>query len=89
MDAFHVCFHHPDGIVPELARQRDCCQPAAGMLLAAAAEFAIDLGASWIVGDTDDDVAAGTAAGCRTVLIENPASAHRRIFDTTQDGRGS
>lgn len=87
VDAFRVCFHHPDGIVPELSRKCDCRKPAAGMLLAAAEDFAIDLSASWIVGDTDGDVAAGTAAGCRTVLIENPASAHKRILNTTPDGR--
>jgi D-glycero-D-manno-heptose 1,7-bisphosphate phosphatase len=87
LDAFRVCFHHPNGIVPELSRTCGCRKPAAGMLLAAAEEFAIDLGASWMVGDADDDVGAGTAAGCRTVLIENPASAHRRVRDTTPDGR--
>lgn len=87
VDAFHLCFHHPAGIVPELTRQCDCRKPAAGMLLAAAEELAIDLGASWMVGDTDDDVAAGKSAGCRTVLIENPASAHRRVLDTAPDGR--
>lgn len=87
VDAFHVCFHHPDGIVAELTRQCDCRKPAAGMLFAAAEELAIDLGASWMVGDTDDDVAAGKAAGCRTVLIENPASAHRRTLATAPDAK--
>jgi phosphoglycolate phosphatase-like HAD superfamily hydrolase len=33
---------------------------------------------SWMVGDSDADVAAGTSAGCRTVLVEHPGSAHRR-----------
>jgi D-glycero-D-manno-heptose 1,7-bisphosphate phosphatase len=48
------------------------------MLLDAAAELDVDLGASWMIGDTDGDVAAGAAAGCRTVLIASPGSLHKR-----------
>lgn len=77
-DAFRVCFHHPAGTVPELARSCECRKPAPGMLLDAARELDLDLGSSWMIGDTDDDVAAGAAAGCRTVLVENPSSAHKR-----------
>ena len=87
VDAFHLCYHHPAGTVPELTRRCDCRKPAPGMLIAAAEELPIDLSASWMVGDSDDDVAAGTAAGCRTVLIENPASAHRRVVSAAPDGR--
>ena len=82
-----LCYHHPAGTVPELTRRCDCRKPAPGMLIAAAEELPIDLSASWMVGDSDDDVAAGTAAGCRTVLIENPASAHRRVVGAAPDGR--
>jgi histidinol phosphatase-like enzyme len=52
------------------------------MLVDAASALEIDLGASWMIGDTDGDVAAGEAAGCRTVLIENPGSAHKRAGGT-------
>jgi phosphoglycolate phosphatase-like HAD superfamily hydrolase len=31
-----------------------------------------------MIGDTDSDVLAGHAAGCRAVLIEHPGSAHKR-----------
>jgi D-glycero-D-manno-heptose 1,7-bisphosphate phosphatase len=48
------------------------------MLLDAAAELDVDLRASWMIGDTDGDVAAGAAAGCRTVLIAVPGSGHKR-----------
>ena len=48
------------------------------MLLDAAAELDVDLHASWMIGDTDGDVAAGAAAGCRTVLIATPGSEHKR-----------
>jgi len=84
-DAFRFCFHHPEGVVPELTRVCDCRKPAPGMLLDAAAELDLDLGASWMVGDTDADIAAGAAAGCRTILIENPGSAHKRRGDARPD----
>jgi phosphoglycolate phosphatase-like HAD superfamily hydrolase len=32
-----------------------------------------------MVGDTDADIAAGKAASCRTVLVQNPCSVHRRL----------
>jgi phosphoglycolate phosphatase-like HAD superfamily hydrolase len=32
-----------------------------------------------MVGDTDADIAAGAAAGCRTLLIRNSDSAHKRL----------
>jgi len=85
LDCFRLCFHHPEGIVPELARQCECRKPRAGMLLEAANELDVDLASSWMVGDTDGDVAAGCSAGCRTVLIENPASLHKRRGDARPD----
>jgi len=77
-DAMRCCFHHPDATVPELRETCRCRKPAPGMLLDAAAELAVDLRASWMIGDTDSDVMAGAAAGCRTVLIALPSSAHKR-----------
>ena len=78
-DAFYLCFHHPEGIVPALTGECDCRKPAPGLILQAAREFAVDLGGSWMVGDTAADVAAGRTAGCRTVLVEHPGSAHKRL----------
>jgi D-glycero-D-manno-heptose 1,7-bisphosphate phosphatase len=78
LDDWRYCFHHPDGIVAELTGACDCRKPAPGMLLDAAREHGIDLSASWMIGDSDADVAAGQAAGTRTLLVEHPDSAHRR-----------
>lgn len=78
LDASRLCLHHPDGSISELSGPCDCRKPAPGMLLDAAEALGLDLAASWMLGDTDTDVAAGHAAGCRTVLIEHPASAHKR-----------
>lgn len=80
-----LCPHHPEGVVEELARPCGCRKPAPGMLLEAAAELGLDPGSSWMLGDTDADVGAGVAAGCRTALIEYPPSAHKRRGATTPD----
>lgn len=47
-----------------------CRKPAPGMFYSAAARHAIDLSASWMIGDILDDVEAGRRAGCRTILID-------------------
>jgi histidinol-phosphate phosphatase family protein len=73
-----LCLHHPDGVVGELTRSCACRKPAPGMLLDAASALDLALESSWILGDTDADIAAGRAAGCRTALIEYGPSAHKR-----------
>lgn len=78
LDDWRYCFHHPDGVVAELTGSCACRKPAPGMLIEAAEAHDIDLAASWMVGDSDSDVAAGIAAGTATVLLEHPGSAHRR-----------
>lgn len=84
-DSFRVCFHHPDGLVADLTRTCECRKPAPGMLREAAEELGIDLSRSWMLGDTDSDVSAGAAAGCQTVLIENPDSTHKRAGNVRPD----
>ena len=77
-DDFRICWHHPDASDRELQAVCDCRKPAPGMLLDAARANDIDLSSSWMVGDGASDVLAGSSAGTATVLIEHPASAHRR-----------
>jgi D-glycero-D-manno-heptose 1,7-bisphosphate phosphatase len=84
-DDFRLCLHHPEGTVPELSGPCDCRKPAPGMLLDAARGLGIDLARSWMVGDTDGDVEAGRAAGCRTILVEHPDSAHKRTAQLRPD----
>ncbi len=64
---FVVCPHTPtsDGQPACL-----CRTPAPGMLIRAARSHRIDLAASWMVGDTLDDIEAGRRAGCRTLLLD-------------------
>jgi D-glycero-D-manno-heptose 1,7-bisphosphate phosphatase len=58
----------------------DCRKPLPGMLLRAAAEHDIDLASSWMVGDSESDVEAGIAAGCRTVLVAPRGTSSRADF---------
>lgn len=81
VDEVRYCFHHPAGTDPELGRPCDCRKPAPGLILQAADALGLDdeaLGRSWLIGDSDVDVQAGRAAGLRTVLVDDPRSAHRR-----------
>jgi D-glycero-D-manno-heptose 1,7-bisphosphate phosphatase len=89
VDASRLCPHHPDGAAPALSGPCCCRKPRPGMLLDAAARLDLDLDASWIVGDTDADVAAGHAAGCRTVLLEYPGSARKRSHDARPELRAA
>ena len=84
-DAWRICLHHPQGTDPVFGRACECRKPAPGMLLSAAEELGIDLAGSWMVGDTDADVLAGRAAGCKTLLIENAQSAHKRSGSVVPD----
>jgi histidinol-phosphate phosphatase family protein len=78
LDAWRLCLHHPEGVVKELSGPCECRKPAPGMIVDAAQALGADLDASWMFGDSDSDVSAGQAAGCRTVLLEYPGSAHKR-----------
>ncbi len=69
LDGVYYCCHHPDGTVAELKRECKCRKPRPGLLLRAAAVHRIDLARSYMVGDRLKDVEAGSAAGCKTVLI--------------------
>ena len=73
LDGLYYCPHHPhkgyEGEIPELKIDCTCRKPKPGMLLRAAEDFNIDLESSWMVGDGENDIRAGHAAGCRTVLI--------------------
>ena len=87
IDDYRYCLHHPDGVDTELARACECRKPKPGMLLQAAAALDLDLSRSWMIGDSDADAEAGRTAGCRTILVENPRSLHRRQVEGDVDYR--
>ena len=73
LDAIYFCPHHPhsghEGEVKELKIDCECRKPKPGMLLKAVQDLNIDLSNSYMVGDGENDIKAGKAAGCKTVLL--------------------
>jgi len=70
LDGFYFCPHHPNAILPAYRIDCECRKPRPGLLLRAAREHKLDLGASFVVGDRITDIIAGVRAGCRTVLVQ-------------------
>ena len=75
VDAIYYCPHHPDkgfeGERQEYKMICDCRKPKPGMLIKAAQDFNIDLKQSYMVGDGKNDIEAGKAAGCHTIMLGN------------------
>lgn len=65
---FWACPHLPEGL-NEYAVECDCRKPAPGMLREASAQLGVRPEDCWFIGDTWMDMAAGRAAGCRTILV--------------------
>lgn len=84
--AYYYCPHHVEGTNRALAVPCDCRKPAPGMLFRAASDWAIDLGRSWLIGNTPTDLEAARAAGCRALLVgtSETSSAYPR-FDSLLD----
>lgn len=74
LDGIYFCPHHPhkgyEGEIPELKVDCDCRKPKPGLLLRASKDLNIDLSKSYMIGDSDIDVAAGETAGCKSIKIE-------------------
>ena len=73
LDAIYYCPHHPHkgyaGEIPELKFECNCRKPKPGLIIKAAEDYNIDLSQSWLIGDSESDIKAGIAAGCKTALI--------------------
>ena len=87
IDGVYVCPHAPEAAC-------DCRKPEPGMLLQAAADHQIDMGASLMVGDAITDLEAAQAAGiprlilvrsgrgrAQEQLLESKVFANLQIFD--------
>ncbi len=89
LDGIYICPHHPHrgypGEVAALKIDCDCRKPKPGMLLKAARDFNIDLTQSWMVGDSENDILAGMAAGCRAALIGDRAEGRETAFASLKD----
>ncbi|MFQ5808872.1 MAG: D-glycero-alpha-D-manno-heptose-1,7-bisphosphate 7-phosphatase [Armatimonadota bacterium] len=62
VDAIYYCPHAPTAGC-------DCRKPKTGLLRHAARELAVDLGQSFMVGDSLGDLMAGRRAGCTAILV--------------------
>jgi D-glycero-D-manno-heptose 1,7-bisphosphate phosphatase len=64
LDDFFTCYHDDSD-------QCDCRKPLPGLFTKAAAKHGVDLANSYMIGDRWRDIDAGSAAGCRTILIDS------------------
>ena len=58
-----VCYH-------DNTDDCNCRKPKPGLILEAADKYGIDLSNSWMVGDRWKDIAAGQAAGLKTIFVD-------------------
>jgi len=58
-----VCYHDNND-------NCDCRKPKPGLILRAADKYGLDLSQSWMAGDRWKDIAAGRAAGLKTIFVD-------------------
>ena len=89
IDGLYFCPHHPDsgfeGEVKELKIVCDCRKPKPGMLLKAAEDYNIDLSQSYMIGDGDNDMGAGSAAGCKCIKIDRDGDLLKAVEQALND----
>ncbi len=69
LDAIYYCPHHPSVGAPPYRLDCDCRKPRPGLIRRAASELAINLEASWMVGDRYSDVVLARNAGVRSAFV--------------------
>ena len=74
LDAIEICYHAG----ASHGEPCDCRKPKPGMLVHAAASYAIDLRRSFFIGDRWRDVDCAHAAGCRALFIDHGYSERLR-----------
>jgi D-glycero-D-manno-heptose 1,7-bisphosphate phosphatase len=75
----YYCPHHPIAGIGHYKTNCNCRKPEAGMLLAAAKEFDLDLSESLLIGDKTCDIEAGKRAGLKkSYLIK---SRYQKAYD--------
>lgn len=74
IDRFYYCPHKPD-------ENCQCRKPKPGLFLRAADELQLNLKLSWMIGDSDTDIQAALAAGCKSLKI----SSNYKLQDAIQE----
>ncbi len=82
VDAIYYCPHHPD-------EGCQCRKPKTALFLQAAQELDIGFDRSFVVGDTQMDIGAGKALGCRTVLVTTGPQRGNGVVDPPDFTAGS
>jgi D-sedoheptulose 7-phosphate isomerase/D-glycero-D-manno-heptose 1,7-bisphosphate phosphatase len=76
VDLFLYCPYHPSGVVGAFARTSEDRKPRPGMAKAAATALNLDLTASWVVGDRQEDVGLAETVGASAIYV-GPGSCGR------------
>ena len=76
IDGVYYCPHVADAKIERYRQACRCRKPGPGMIEQACRELGLDPARSVMVGDRWLDVAAGTAAGTRTVIVRTGHGAH-------------
>jgi D-glycero-D-manno-heptose 1,7-bisphosphate phosphatase len=85
--AFYYCPFLADGTINGYRQDSPMRKPAPGMLLQAARDFELDLASCVMIGDKTDDILAGKASGCRTMLVRTGQGRNSEIFFQSIDQR--
>ena len=92
LDDIAFCPHHPDKGYPEenpiYKVPCSCRKPAIGMIEAMAVKYNIDLGHSWIIGDSTTDIQTGINAGLGTFLVRTGQAGRDGKYEVQADLEG-
>lgn len=69
LDGIYVCPHLPNAELSAYRKDCDCRKPEIGLFTQAAAELAIDLSRSYVIGDRWSDVRAAANCGATSILV--------------------
>jgi len=69
LDGVYVCPHHPEAKEEQYRLACQCRKPKPGLFRQAAAELALDLSRSYVVGDRWSDLKAAAACSAKGVLV--------------------
>ncbi|MBB30993.1 MAG: D,D-heptose 1,7-bisphosphate phosphatase [Gemmatimonadetes bacterium] len=87
LDAIYYCPHHSQFPSSSSDPECSCRKPSPGMILQAARDLDLDLGKSFMVGDSLSDLQAGWSAGCRAALVLTGHGEHTHLEASDEDLR--
>jgi histidinol-phosphate phosphatase family protein len=89
LDRVLFCPHHPDKGYPEenpaYKIPCDCRKPGTGMFDTCITDFNIDIGNSWMIGDSTTDIQSGKNAGLNTALVLTGEAGKDKKYDVRAD----